>query len=202
MDSSTLHGVSMKKLPVGPAEVRVFLSLTSDWTREGVHAALVETGWATEGEPMEWEAGASAPHFFGAEDNGWRLELGDPPGEPGAAVRLPCALFWPALDIEEDPDGYDDEDFAADEDDEDDLDDEYAAVWERDSDAERDVFDDEFARLSDLLRAELGEPDKRTEGLEPEECWHRDGFEIRLEMTDDINSYSHYDLIAIQLRAV
>lgn len=190
----------MKKLPVSPAEIRIFLSLTSDWTQGGVEAALVEAGWATEGDKLEWEAGASAPHFFGDEDNGWRLELGDPPGEPGAAVRLPCALFWPALDVDEDT--YDDEDeYATDEDDEDDLDDEYATVWARDPDAERDVFDDEFARLSDLLRAELGEPDKRTEGLEPVETWHRKGFEIRLEMTDDINSYSHYDLIAIHLRA-
>lgn len=193
----------MKKLPVGPAEIGVLLSLTSDWTREGVESALVTAGWATGGDKVEWSAGASSPHFFGDEDNGWRLELGDEPGEPGATLRLPCALFWPALDIDEDADGYDDEDdFAADDDEEDDLDDEYAAVWERDTAAERDVFDDEFARLSDLLRAKLGEPDKRTEGLEPEETWHRDGFEIRLEMTDDINSYSHYDLIAIALRAV
>jgi hypothetical protein len=194
--------VSIKKLPVTPAEIRVFLSLTSDWTRAGVETALVGAGWATGGAPPEWSAGASSPHYFGGEDNGWRLELGDPPGEPGASIRMPCALFWPALDIDEDAD-YDDDDgdFAADEDEEDDLDDEYAALWERDPAAERDVFDDEFARLSDLLRAELGEPDKRTEGLEPSEIWHRDGLEIRLEMTDDINSYSHYDLIAVQLRA-
>jgi hypothetical protein len=194
--------VSVKKLPVSAAEIEVLLSLTSDWTRGGVESALVKAGWATEGEPVEWTAGASAPHFFGEEDNGWRLELGDPPGEPGASIRLPCALCWPALDIEEDADDYDDEDDFAAGDEVDDLDDEYAPVWERDTEAERDAFDDEFARLSDLLRAELGEPDKRTEGLEPAETWHRDGFEIRLEMTDDINSYSHYDLIAIQLRAV
>jgi hypothetical protein len=192
----------MKRLPVGQEEVRTFLSLTSEWTRSGVESALVAAGWATEEDKLEWSAAASAPHFFGGEDNGWRLELGDEPGEPGASLRLPCALFWPALDIDEDADDYDAEDvLAADENDVDDLDDEYATLWERDPDAERDVFDDEFARLSLLLRAELGEPDKRTEGLEPEEIWHRDGFEIRLQMTDDINSYSHYDLIAIQLRA-
>lgn len=192
----------MKKLPVSPAEIRILLSLTSDWTQGGVEAALVKAGWATEGDRFEWEAAAASPHFFGDEDNGWRLELGDAPGSPGAGVRLPCALFWPARDLDEDDDAYDDDDeFATAEDDEDDLDDEYATVWARDPDAERDVFDDEFARLSDLLRAELGEPAKRTEGLEPVETWHHDGFEIRLEMTDDINSYSHYDLIAIQLRA-
>ncbi|TDV55063.1 hypothetical protein CLV71_103304 [Actinophytocola oryzae] len=192
----------MKKLPVSPAEIRVLLSLTSDWTREGVEKALVEAGWAPDGKPLEWSAGASAPHFFGDEDNGWRLELGDEPGVAGAFVRLPCALFWPALDLDEDTDDYDDEDaFSAQEEEVDDLDDEYADVWERDPDAERDAFDDEFARLSNLLRAELGDPDKRTEGLEPEETWHRDGLEIHLEMTDDINSYSQYDLIAIQLRA-
>ena len=195
--------MSIKKLPVTPAEIRVFLSLTSDWTREGVETALVKAGWATDGEPLEWSAGASSPHYFGDEDNGWRLELGDPPGEPGASIRLPCALFWPALDIDEDGDDFadDEDDFAAGAAEADDLDDEYAVLWERDPEAERDVFDDEFARLSDLLRAELGEPDKRTEGLEPSETWHRDGLEIRLEMTDDINSYSHYDLIAVQLRA-
>jgi hypothetical protein len=195
--------VSIKRLPVSPAEIRVLLSLTSDWTRGGVEAALVRAGWATEGEAPEWSAGASAPHYFGGEENGWRLELGDPPGEPGSSIRLPCALCWPALDIDEDADDEfgDDDGFSAGEDEVDDLDDEYAAVWERDPDAERDVFDDEFARLSDLLRAELGDPDKRTEGLEPSETWHRDGFEIRLEMTDDINSYSQYDLIAVQLRA-
>jgi hypothetical protein len=191
----------MKKLPVGPAEIRVLLSLTSTWTPDGVEAALVGAGWATEGEPLEWSAGASAPHFFGDEENGWRLELGDQPGSEGATLRLPCALFWPALDIEEDAD-YEDEDDFADVDEEDDLDDEYAAVWDRDPNADRDAFDEEFARVGDLLRSELGEPDKRTEGLEPTESWHRDGFEIRLEMTDDINSHSNYDLIAVQIRAV
>lgn len=192
----------MKKLPVGPAEIRALLSLTSDWTRDGVEEALVRVGWAMEGEPVEWTGGASSPHFFGGEDNGWRLELGDPPGDPGASIRLPCALFWPALDIDEDADDYDEDDFASGAEDTDDLDDEYAEVWERDPEADRDAFDDEFTRLSDLLRAELGDPDKHTEGLEPEETWHRDGFEVKLEMTDDINSYSQYDLIAIQLRAV
>jgi hypothetical protein len=110
-------------------------------------------------------------------------------------------LFWPALDIEEDDDEDYDEDFAE-IDETDDQDDEYALIWDRDPEADRDAFDDEFARLSDLLRAELGEPDKRTEGLEPTETWHRDGFEVRLEMMDDINSYSHYDVIAVQVRAV
>lgn len=191
----------MKKLPVGPAEIRVLLALTSTWTPDGVEAALVSAGWATEGETLEWEAGASSPHFFGDEDNGWRLELGDPPGAEGATIRLPCALFWPALDIEEDDDEDYDEDFAE-IDETDDQDDEYALLWDRDPEADRDAFDDEFARLSDLLRAELGEPDKRTEGLEPTETWHRDGFEVRLEMMDDINSYSHYDVIAVQVRAV
>jgi hypothetical protein len=194
--------VSMKKLPVGPAEIRVLLSLTSAWTRTDVETALVRAGWAIEGEPVDWEGGAGTPHYFGDEDNGWRLELNDAPGSPGASLRLPCALFWPALDIDEDAEDYDEEDaFAGAADDEDDLDDEYAEVWERDPEADRDLFDDEFARLSDLLRAELGEPDKRTEGLKPTESWHRDGFEIRLEMTDDINSYSQYDLVAISLRA-
>lgn len=192
----------MKKLPVGPAEIRVFLSLTSDWTRSGVESALVAAGWATGDERMEWSAGASSPHFFGGEDNGWRLELGDEPGADGASVRLPCALFWPALDIDEDADAYDDEDDFAADDEEDDLDDEYAAVWSREPDADRDAFDEEFARLSDLLRAELGDPDKHTEGLEPTETWLRQGFEVHLEMTDDVNSHSHYDLIAVQIRAV
>jgi hypothetical protein len=192
--------VSMKKLPVGPAEIRVLLSLTSAWTRRDVEAALVRAGWAIEGEPVDWEGGAGAPHYFGDEENGWRLELNDVPSMPGASLRLPCALFWPALDLDEDAEEYDEDDAFAADDEEDDIDDEYAEVWERDPDAERDAFDDEFARLSDLLRAELGEPDKRTEGLAPTESWHRDGFEIRLEMTDDINSYSHYDLVAITLR--
>jgi hypothetical protein len=191
----------MKKLPVGPAEVGVLLSLGGDWTRSGVESALVAAGWASEGERLEWAAGASSPHYFGGEDNGWRVELGDEPGSEGASVRLPCALFWPALDVDEDGDSYDEDDFPAD-DEVDDLDDEYAAVWTRDPEAERDAFDDEFTRLSDLLRAELGEPDKRTEGVEPTETWLREGFEVHLEMTDDINSHSHYDLIAVQLRAV
>jgi hypothetical protein len=191
----------MKKLPVGPAEIRVLLSLTSTWTRDGVESMLAEAGWATEGEPLEWAAGASAPHFFGDEDNGWRLELGDPPPAEGATVRLPCALFWPALDIEEDEDYEDEEDFPGAEE-ADDLDDEYATVWDRDPEANRETFEDEFARISDLLRTELGEPDKRTEGLEPAETWYRDGFEILLQTTDDVNSHSHYDLIAIQVRAV
>lgn len=190
----------MKTLPVSPAEIRVLLSLAGDWTPSGVESALVVAGWAREGERVEWSAGASAPHFFGDEDNGWRLEFGDEPGREGAWLRLPCALFWPALDIDEDADP--DEDIVTTNAEADDLDDEYAEVWSRDPDADRDTFDDEFARLSDLLRAELGDPDKRTEGLEPTEIWLHDGVEIRLEMTDDINSHSHYDMIAIQLRAV
>jgi hypothetical protein len=193
--------VSMKKLPVGPAEIRVLLSLTDAWTRSDVEAALVRAGWATEGDAVDWEGGAGAPHYFGDEDNGWRLELNDTPGKPGASLRLPCALFWPALDLDEDADDFDAEEVFTSDAEEDDLDDEYAEAWERDPDADRDAFDDEFARLSDLLRAELGDPDKRTEGLEPTETWHRNGFEIHLQMTDDINSYSHYDLIAIQIRA-
>lgn len=184
----------MKKLPVGPAEIAVLLSLPEAWTRSGVETAFVRAGWGT---PEEWGGGAGAPHFFGEEDNGWRLELGDEPGSPTSAVRLPCALFWPALDTDdEDPDFDEDLGFA----DEDDLDDEYADVWERDRDADRDTFDAEFERLSDLLRAELGEPMKRAEGVLPQETWHHDGFEVVLEMTDDVNSHSQYDVIAIVLR--
>jgi hypothetical protein len=185
----------MKKLPVGPAEIAVLVSLPGVWTRAGVEAAFARAGWS--GESVEWAGGAGSPHFFGEEDNGWRLELGDEPGSPTAAVRLPCALFWPALDVDdEDPDLYDEADL----DEEDDLDDEYADVWTRDPDADRDAFDQEFERLSDLLRAELGEPVKRTEGVLPQETWQRDGFEVALEMTDDINSYSHYDVIAVIVR--
>ena len=184
----------MKKLPVGPAEITVLLSLTAAWTRPDVEAALVRAGWASEDEPVEWAGGAGGPHFFGGEVGGWRLELGDPPGSPDAGVRLPCALFWPALD-EDDEEDFDDEE-------EDDLDDDYAAVWARDSDADREAFDQEFERLGDLLRAELGEPGKRVEGVFPAESWQHNGFEVTLEMTDDINSHSHYDVIAILLRPV
>lgn len=193
----------MKKLPVGPAEIATLLSLTDAWTREEVEAALVRAGWASGDEPVEWAGGAGSPHFFGEEENGWRLELGDEPGAPTSAIRLPCALFWPALDVpdaDDDADDYDDEDDFADEDEEDDLDDEYAEVWHRDRDADRDAFDLEFERLSDLLRARLGEPGKRTEGALPVETWHHNGAEVTLEMTDDINSYSHYDVIAVLLR--
>ena len=187
----------MKKLPVGPAEIRVLLSLPEAWTPSGVEAVFAQAGWA--GESVEWAGGAGSPHFFGPEENGWRVELGDEPGSPTAAVRLPCALFWPALDVDdEDPDFDDEPDFE----DEDDLDDEYASVWERDPGADRDAFDQEFDRLSELLRAELGDPVKRTEGVLPEESWQKDGFEIVLEMTDDINSHSHYDVIAVLVRPV
>ena len=191
--------MSMKKLPVGPAEISVLLSLPAAWTRQGVEAAFVRAGWAAEGEPVEWAGGAGAPHFFGAEDNGWRVELGDEPGSPASAVRLPCALFWPALDTDdEDPDFEPDPGVLVV--DVDDIDDEYADVWEREPDADRDAFDAEFERLSDLLRAELGEPAKRTEGVLPQEIWHRDGFAVVLEMTDDVNSHSHYDVIAVAVR--
>ena len=188
----------MKKLPVGPAEITVLLSLTEAWTRPDVDAALVRAGWASEDEPVEWAGGAGGPHFFGDEENGWRLELGDPPGSPDAAVRLPCALSWPALD-EDDEDDVEDDFF---DEEEDDLDDEYAAVWARDPGADREAFDQEFERLSDLLRAELGEPGKRVEGVFPAESWQHNGFDVTLEMTDDINSHSHYDVIAIVLRPV
>lgn len=190
----------MKRLPVGPAEIGLLVSLTRAWTRADVEAAFTGAGWADEDRPVEWSGGAAAPHLVG-EPGGWRLELGAAPGSPGAAVRLPCALFWPALgadDLESDLD----QDFDPDPDDEpaDDLDDEYTDVWERDEEADRDDFDREFVRVGALLRAELGEPDEAVGGIEPTELWRRDGLEIALEMTDDVHSYSHYDLIAVTVR--
>jgi hypothetical protein len=33
------------------------------------------------------------------------------------------------------------------------------------------------------------------------ESWQHNGFEVTLEMTDDINSHSHYGVIAMLLRS-
>ncbi|MFI5942642.1 hypothetical protein ACIBCB_20630 [Streptomyces uncialis] len=185
---------------------------------------------APDGRPaVEWGGGAAAPHFFGTDPPsagiGPRLELGAAPGtddgQGASFVQLPCALFWPAFgeepplphgraaqdddledpetDYDEDEDG--EEDGGTDLDEADDLDGEYGPAWHRAPDARRAHFRAEYARLSGLIRAELGAPLHSTSGEMDthEETWERAGLSLTLHRGDDLNTYSHYDVITVRV---
>lgn len=172
------------------------------WERSTIERALVSYGWArpadeSGGVVVEWGGGPGSPHFFGRapgdERVGWRIELGGGPTGPedhSSYVRLPCALFWPA---------FGEEPADADPDDEDELDGQYGDDWARLPDAARADFHAEYRRIGALIRAELGEPLEVTEGELDEytESWHLAGLRVTLCRTDDLNSYSHYDVITL-----
>ncbi|MFF0445290.1 hypothetical protein ACFYT4_02535 [Streptomyces sp. NPDC004609] len=194
--------MTWKSLQVDAVWVRRLTALADQpQNTSGLEAAFLRYGWARpgpEGRPeIEWGGGAASPHEItggGGEGVGWRLELGDAPGEvPGAwFARLPCALFWPAFGDE--PEDVEDAG-------QDDLDDDYGPAWIRRPEAERTDFHAEFRRLGELIRAELGEPDETgsAEMDERWERWDRKAGVVVLERTDDINSYSHYDVIAVRV---
>ncbi|MFE9422246.1 hypothetical protein ACFYNO_04685 [Kitasatospora sp. NPDC006697] len=191
------------------------------WDQGELERAFLAHGWAEADESGDvvvgWGGGACAPHFFGSgsgfgcgsgsgsgsgegegegdgdgEALGWRFELGDRPvdgGPEGSFVQLPCALFWPPFGAEPE-DG-----------DEDDLDEDYSAAWARRPDAGRDEFRAEYERLGGLVRALLGEP---VEVVEEEldccqEVWERNGLQVVLQRSDDVNSYSYYDVINLRV---
>ncbi|MGY0232082.1 hypothetical protein [Longispora urticae] len=185
----------MKVLPVDAGWVRAVLALTAEpWGRGPVEAAFRAHGWAPADTALDWDGGSGVPHFFAPgsdgpdpddDGTGWRFELSADGDRP--VVRLPCALFWPAFGDEPDPD------------DEDDLDEEYSAVWARRPRATAADFRAEYDRLAALVGAELGAPEttdaddmggRRT-------VWARGPLAVVLELTDDINSSSHYDVVAV-----
>lgn len=194
--------VAMKTLQVDGEWIRRMVGLTEGpWDQVEIGRAFLEYGWAQADEDgaavVEWSGGAGSPHFFGeaaGESIGWRFELGDPPtsgGPESSFVQLPCALFWPPFGAEpEDVEGE-----------EDDLDEEFSADWVRSPDARRAGFHADYDRLGALLRDELGEPEKIIEGSmdDRQEVWHRNGLQIVLHRSDDINTYSHYDVINLRI---
>ncbi|MFF3554919.1 hypothetical protein ACWD4V_20630 [Streptomyces tsukubensis] len=204
---------TLKTLQVDAVWVRRIAALTEhSWDRPGLEETMLRYGWARpgpDGRPaIEWGGGAAGPHNIddpaADEDGGigWRLELGDPPGEGsgGTFVRLPCALYWPAFGDE--PDEADEADGEGEADgEEDDLDDDYGRAWIRQPDATRAELHAEYDRLGRLIRTELGEPDESGSGDLDErwEQWNRKAGRVVLELTDDINSYSHYDVVALRV---
>lgn len=205
MRSDTVQTMSLKTLQIGREDIRHMVALTAvPWERTALERKFVEFGWApavrSDGKPrVEWAGGAGSPHFFGRDPSGdgrgSRLELGDAPEgptHPSSYIQLPCALFWPA---------FGDEPSDMDPDDSDDLDGEYNADWTRFPDAARVDFHREFGRIGALLRAELGSPDASFGGEMDEyrEVWHRGELQLELHRTDDLNSYSHYDVIQLRV---
>ncbi|MEU5403298.1 hypothetical protein ABZ348_28860 [Streptomyces sp. NPDC005963] len=197
--------MSLKSLRDSSHDIRRLVALRDlPWERPVLEAAFVAHGWATvgpgaAGPAVEWGGGGAAPHFFGGdsseEGSGRRLELGDAPDGPAGGagfVQLPCALFWPAFGEEPEE---------ADPDDDDDLDEEYGSDWERFPEATRADFHREYDRIGALLRAELGEPDASFGGEldEHREVWYCTGVQLELHRTDDLNSYSHYDVILVRI---
>ncbi|MCM2392083.1 hypothetical protein [Streptomyces albipurpureus] len=197
--------MSLKTLQIGREDIRRMVALTAvPWEREPLERKFIEYAWApvapTGGKPqVGWGGGAGSPHYFGQDSTdagcGRRLELGDAPGGPAHTsgfIQLPCALFWPA---------FGDEPADLDPDDSDDLDGEYNADWIRFPTASRVDFRGEYGRIGALLRAELGAPDASFGGEMDEyrEVWYRQGLQLELHRTDDLNSYSHYDVIQLRV---
>ncbi|MFE3017496.1 hypothetical protein [Streptomyces sp. NPDC059256] len=197
--------MSLKSLRGGSDEVRRMVALSDlPWERAALEDAFVAHNWAVveagaAGPAVEWGGGGAAPHFFGEDSSddgcGRRLELGGAPDGPAGGagfVQLPCALFWPAF-------GEEPEDAEPDE--SDDLDADYGPDWERFPEATRADFHREYDRIGALLRAELGEPDESFDGEmdERREVWYCTGVQLELHRTDDLNSYSHYDVILVRI---
>lgn len=191
--------MSLKTLPVDGGWVQRMVDLASGpWERARIEKAFVSYGWASPGPDggaqVEWGGGPCAPQSLDGADPGlagWYLELGEPPdgGDSSESfIRLPCALFWPAFGAEDDGGS-----------DEDDIDEDYPPAWRRHPDARRADFHAEYDRLGALLRDRLGEPDHVLVGEMDEyrEIWRCGEAAVVLHRTDDISSYSQYDVIML-----
>lgn len=155
----------------------------------------MEWGLARSGEDVEWEGGAGAPQFAVGADGeplGWWVELGAAPPDPDMWVHLPCALYWPAFGAEE-PDDPDDED---------EYEEDLPPLWARRPAAGRAEFHAERDRLVALITARLGAPEPVVAGAYDSyrAVWRRGDRALLLETTDDIHTYSHYDVLCIRLR--
>lgn len=188
--------MSLKLLPVDEVWVDRMVTLCSvPWERAMVEAMFVEWGLARPGEAVEWEGGPGAPQFAVDADgelSGWSVELGAAPPDPDMWVHLPCALYWPAFGAEE-PDNADDED---------EYDEDMPPLWARRPDARRAEFHAERDRLAALITARLGTPEIVVTGAYDSyrAVWRRGDRALLLETTDDIHTYSHYDVLGIRLQ--
>ncbi|MEH0829829.1 MULTISPECIES: hypothetical protein [unclassified Micromonospora] len=188
--------MSLKLLPVDEVWVDRMITLADvPWERATVEAMFVEWGLARPGEDVGWEGGPGAPQFavdHEGEPSGWLVELGAAPPDPDVWVHLPCALYWPAFGAEE-PDDPDDED---------EHDEDLPPLWARQPDARRAKFHAERDRLAALITTRLGTPESVVTGAYDSyrAVWRRGDRALLLETTDDIHTYSHYDVLGIRLR--
>ncbi len=188
--------MSLKLLPVDEVWVDRMVALTRvPWERAMVEAMFVEWGLARPGERVEWEGGPGAPQFAVDADgdlSGWSVELGAAPPDPDMWVHLPCALYWPAFGADEphDPDDTDE------------FDEELPPLWTRKPAAGRAEFHAERDRLAALVTSRLGGPEVVVTGAYDSyrAVWRCDDRALLVETSDDISSYSHYDVLCIRLR--
>lgn len=182
--------MSLKLLRVEDVWVdRIIALADGPWTRQDAEARFADWGWHAGAAP-EWGAGAAEPYEREDPDGeviGWRLELGPAPPDPAAAVVLLCALCWPAFG--EDPEDGDT----------DDIDGDYGADWQRVTAGCRAGFHRERDRLRDLVTARIGQPDEVVAGGDDtfRAVWRRGDRAVVLATSDDINSYSHYDVLVL-----
>lgn len=188
--------MSLKLLPIDLDRVRAMVGLADGaWTEEGLRRALVELGWAREGEELVWAPGDARSPVLEFED-GWTLELGAPPSEPDSYAVLPFALLWPPLGADEHDDELDDED----DEEEDDLDEDYPEAWERLPEAGPAEFEAEFLRVRALVEGLIGPPGRIYGNFAQGarwDVWERGTTVLTLFAQDDIPSYSHYDRLAL-----
>ena len=124
-------------------------------------------------------------------DTGWRLELGAAPPDPDVFVRLPCALFWPPFGRTDAGAAREPDELAA-----------GLGAWTYHAGATRADFHAERDRIAALVTARLGPPDAVRAGDHDTKraVWSRGSRSLVVETTDDINSYSSFDLLAVQVR--
>jgi hypothetical protein len=184
--------MSLRVLPVDEVWVERMIALVDGpWERAPVEALLVAWGLALPGEPVEWEGGPCAPQLS-HEPRGWRIELGAAPPEPDLWVHLPCALYWPPFG-ELEPDGHDGRH---------EFDEDLPPLWTWRPDPDRAALHAERDRLTALITARLGAPELVVTGPYDgyRAVWRRGDRALLLEISDDINSYSEFDVLGIRLR--
>jgi hypothetical protein len=87
-------------------------------------------------------------------------------------------------------------------DDEDEYDEDMPPLWARRPDARRAEFHAERDRLPALITARLSAPEIVVTGTYDSyrAVWRRGDRALLLETTDDIHTYSHYDVLGIRLQ--
>lgn len=185
--------VTTKQLPLHHGDADLVAALVGDYSLATIASALRDHGWL-DGAEVPWGRDASAPHLPDGLQ-GRRMHLGHPPGHvAGSSIQLPLALAWPAFG-ETEPD-----------DDIDVLDGDYPGLWQRSEAPDRSEFQAVYDAAVALLAARLGPPDLVwIDADEPDAArltaWHRDSTSAYVELTDDINSYSHYDVVLMGVQS-